>query len=82
MTPEELISNIHRMGKQDLCVVLQYLADRVYDARFPTIDGERKLCDLIDFKLWLEELAKAANAKMMGRLPVRGEQPRWGSWPR
>lgn len=58
MTSAELICDLRIIGPQDLCVVLQYLADYLYEARLR--DGSR-LVDISDFKLWLEELSAEAK---------------------
>ena len=86
MTPEELIAKYYTLpARQDLAVFVQFLADHIYEARVPAgWAGERKLSDVIDCKIWLEELAIAANSRMLAKPPAKvpAEQPRWGRWER
>lgn len=81
MTPEELISKLAALGpRQDLSVLLQFLADHIYEAQL----ADSKLVDVLDCKIWLEELSKAANSRMLAKPPAKvpAEQLRWGSWER
>jgi hypothetical protein len=80
MTPTELLASLAELGPQDFSVVLQFLADRVYESRL--FDGSR-IHDAVDFKLWLEQLSIAAHTRRAGlvattkpaaKLP---EQERW-----
>jgi hypothetical protein len=52
----EIAADLRQLGQQNLGVVLRYIADRVYYARLR--DGSR-VCDVIDFKQLLEEIAEA-----------------------
>lgn len=86
MTPTELVSKIVALGPQDLAVVLQCLADNLYDARFldggSQLNDQRRLCDLTDVRTFLEQCAMAARKARAGQVdPVRPsqlpEQKRW-----
>lgn len=54
----DLLADLRLAGPQEFSVVLNFLADRVYEARLK--DG-RRLRDAMDFKQWLEELAEEAR---------------------
>lgn len=91
MRAKELITNYQRMGSQDLCVLLHYLADAACDAQLQT---GHTLCDLGDFIAWLRELGDAsrvidarilpstkvagsANPGTRPKVTLRQEQSRW-----
>lgn len=87
MTPTELVSKLVAVGPQDLAVVLQCIADNIYDARFfdggLQLNDQRRLCDLTDVKTWLEQSARAARQARAGQVEttkpaaVLPEQKRW-----
>lgn len=61
MIAAELISDLRAIGDpQDLCVILQYLADYLYESR---LANGMELTDAADFKMWLEELSAEAKKR-------------------
>lgn len=65
MTPAELAAELRTLGPQDLNVTLQFIADRIPECRLVS----RRLCDAIDLKIFLEELAGELRQPMnLGRV--------------
>jgi hypothetical protein len=87
MTPQELIADYRALGQQDLNVLLQFIADHLYELR---LSNGAYLYDGTDFKQafveMAEELRKANSTKVpwmaersTGQKVTRPEQKRWAT---
>jgi hypothetical protein len=54
MTAKEIIDDLRALGRQDLTVILTYIADRLHSAR---LSGGERVLDSSDFAAFLHELA-------------------------
>jgi hypothetical protein len=58
MKARQIIDHLRTLGPQNANVIFTYLADCVYNAR---LGNGQRICDVMDCKLWLRELADAAQ---------------------
>jgi hypothetical protein len=65
MKPDELIANLRVFCPQNLTVIFQYLADRLYQAQLP---NGTMLRDVSDVRDWLEHLSTVARAPLVKAL--------------